>query len=371
MNNKELPQTNMSYPYPMAYQDNDEIDLVELFRTLWKQKAKIALVTVATTLAAGIYAFTAEEVWTAKAVIEQPKLEDINDYYSTVENIRLILQKPAIGELALQPDKIAQEAYIEFKEQLESLDLRKDFWRTSDFYSYKIKNKTSKLDKDKELNELAEKNIRVDLADGKKIMHTSIALSIDTAVGAKFMLERYMSKINSLIWQRKTKELDVLLAKEVAKLVHEKSMIEFDSETYRKNNIIISENAKNIAEKANIKDFNIAAMQGNANVNKSDMLFFLGTKALDAQIDNLKNHPLMLPARYYEIENILANLNKISKLNSVNVKSYRYLTSPTEPVEKDKPKKVLIVLGGIVAGLFLGGLMVLFSTVYSVKSKKE
>ena len=59
MNNKELPQqANMPYPYPMAYQDNDEIDLVELFRTLWKQKAKIALVTAATTLAAGIYAFT-------------------------------------------------------------------------------------------------------------------------------------------------------------------------------------------------------------------------------------------------------------------------------------------------------------------------
>jgi hypothetical protein len=34
MNNKELPQqANMPYPYPMPYQDNDEIDLVELFRT--------------------------------------------------------------------------------------------------------------------------------------------------------------------------------------------------------------------------------------------------------------------------------------------------------------------------------------------------
>ena len=44
MTNKEFPQqANMPYPYPMPYQDNDEIDLIELFRTLWKQKAKIAL----------------------------------------------------------------------------------------------------------------------------------------------------------------------------------------------------------------------------------------------------------------------------------------------------------------------------------------
>ncbi len=56
MTNKEFPQqANMPYPYPMAYQDDDEIDLIELFRTLWKQKAKIALVTAVTTLAAGIY----------------------------------------------------------------------------------------------------------------------------------------------------------------------------------------------------------------------------------------------------------------------------------------------------------------------------
>ena len=49
MNNKEFPQqANMPYPYPMPYQDNDEIDLIELFRTLWKQKAKIALVTAVT-----------------------------------------------------------------------------------------------------------------------------------------------------------------------------------------------------------------------------------------------------------------------------------------------------------------------------------
>lgn len=50
-----------------------EIDLVELFRTLWQQKAKIALITAATTLAAGIYAFTAEEVWTSKAVFDAQK----------------------------------------------------------------------------------------------------------------------------------------------------------------------------------------------------------------------------------------------------------------------------------------------------------
>ena len=88
MNNKEFPQqANMPYPYPMAYQDNDEIDLMELFRTLWKQKAKIALITAVTTLVAGIYAFTAEEVWTSKAVITAPKASDMGEFYLLAQNL--------------------------------------------------------------------------------------------------------------------------------------------------------------------------------------------------------------------------------------------------------------------------------------------
>ena len=120
MNNKELPQqANMPYPYPMPYQDNDEIDLVELFRTLWKQKAKIALVTAVTTLAAGIYAFTAEEVWTSKAVFDAPKLEEIDSYYEFTQQLRRTLQKPTIGAITLIPDQIMKEVFTpEFKSEV-------------------------------------------------------------------------------------------------------------------------------------------------------------------------------------------------------------------------------------------------------------
>ena len=89
MNKNEFPQqANMPYPYPMPpYQDSDEIDLVELLRTLWKQKTKIALITVVTTLAAGIYAFTTEEVWTSKAVITAPKASDMGEFYLLAQNL--------------------------------------------------------------------------------------------------------------------------------------------------------------------------------------------------------------------------------------------------------------------------------------------
>ena len=159
MNNKELPQqANMPYPYPVAYQDNDEIDLIELFRTLWKQKAKIALVTAVTTLAAGIYAFTAEEVWTSKAVFDAPKLEEIDSYYEFTQQLRRTLQKPTIGAITLIPDQITKEVFTEFQKQTNSIDLRREFWSQSDYYHNLVKDIKSEKDKEKKLEDLFDEN---------------------------------------------------------------------------------------------------------------------------------------------------------------------------------------------------------------------
>lgn len=367
MNNKELPQTNMPYPYPMAYQDNDEIDLVELFRTLWKQKAKIALITAVTTLAAGVYAFTAEEVWTSKAVFDQPKLEEVNEYYTVTQQLKRILQKSTIGEVALEPEKITHDVYSEFRKQLDSGDLRKEFWLTSDYYAEKIKDKTAEVDKLKILDNLLEDNIKIEIADGKKIMYPSVMLSADSASTAKKLLDQYFNKINENVWQEKFAELNTVISQEVADIENEKKRIIFNVEAQKNNNIKLSENAKNIAEKANIKDFNINAIQGNANVDKTDMLFFLGTKALDAQINNLTSKPLILPVRYYQIEQILSEIKTLPSLNNINVKSYRYLMSPGEPVTKDKPKKALILILGFVSGILISFVGVLLS----LKIKKQ
>jgi len=360
MTNKEFPQQpNMPYPYPMPYQDNDEIDLIELFRTLWKQKAKIALVTAATTLAAGIYAFTAEEVWTSKAVFDTPKLEDINEYYNVTQQLKRILQKPTMGEVALEPKKITQDVYSEFIKQIDSGDLRKEFWHTSDYYAEKIKNEKTDIDKLNVLNSLLEDNIKVEVADGKKIIYPTVMLSADSASTAKKLLEQYIDLINKSVWQEKLTELNTVISQEITDLESEKKRIIFNAETQKNNDIKLSENAKNIAEKANIKDFNINAMQGNANVGKTGMLFFLGTKALDAQINNLTNKPLILPLRYYQIEKILSEIKSFSSIKDINVKGYRYLMSPSEPVKKDKPNKALIISVGLMFGIIIGVICVI------------
>lgn len=368
MTNKEFPQqANMPYPYPVAYQDNDEIDLIELFRTLWKQKAKIALVTAVTTLAAGIYAFTAEEVWTSKAVFDAPKLEEIDSYYEFTQQLRRTLQKPTIGAITLIPDQITKEEFTEFQKQTNSIDLRREFWQQSDYYQHLVKDIQSEKKKEKELDDLIEKNITVVPVDEQKIKFPSVSLSADNPEIAKSLLNQYVDKLNAKVWKSKATELKTVLKEEVAELENEKRLLEFRAETDRKNAIEVISKARSVADRANLKELNLTAMQGNANVNSGDMLFFLGTKALDAQIDNLINKPVTMPTRYYEVERMLAELKKLPEFK-VDIKSYRYLQAPSEPLTKDEPKRVLILVLGVIAGLIIG---VIYVFLFSLFRKKQ
>ena len=368
MNNKEFPQqANMPYPYPMPYQDNDEIDLVELFRTLWKKKAKIALITAVTTVASGIYAFTAEEVWTSKAVFDAPKLEEIGSYYEFTQQLRRTLQKPTIGAITLIPDQVTKEVFTEFQKQANSIDLRREFWSQSDYYQNLAKDSESEKVKAKKLDELIEKNITFTSVDEQKVKFPSVSLSANNPEIAKSLLNQYVDKLNAKVRNSKATELKTVLKGEVAELENEKRLLEFRAETDRKNEIERISKARSVAERANLKELNLTAMQGNTNVNSGDMLFFLGTKALDAQIDNLTNKPVTMPVRYYEVERMLAELKKLPEFK-VDIKSYRYLQAPSEPLTKDQPKRALILVLGFVMGLIIG---VIYVFLFSLFSKKQ
>ena len=214
---------------------------------------------------------------------------------------------------------------------------------------------------------LIEKDITVVPVDDQKIKFPSISLSVNDATTAKELLNQYVDKLNDKVWKSKSAELNTVLKEEVAELENEKKLLEFRAETDRKNAIEVIGKAKNVAEKANVKELNLTAMQGNANVNSADMLFFLGTKALDAQIDNLKNRPITMPTRYYEVERMLAALKNPPEFK-VDIKSYRYLQAPDEPLTKDKPQKGLILLLGTLLGIIGAGIGIL---VFSSLNKKR
>lgn len=360
MNNKEFPQqANMPYPYPMAYPENDEIDLVELFRTLWKQKKKIALITAATTLAAGIYAFTAEEVWTSKAVIIAPKASDMGEFYQLAQNLERNapivttpdgVQTKTEDAKQLQFANLQSNIFKEFKDTLNSLDERRKFVAGTDFYKEKIKGKSPQEQKII-LKEITEKNIQYTAADDVKKTVDTIALSADTSKQSQSILKQYIASVNAKVVKNNEIELALLLTKFRQDLAAEAKALESSAEDMLKLQI------KNVSDAlAQAKEMNLVETSVNLPTEISDStMYLLGSKALSAKLASLKASEPTLAKRYFDVQQQLTTLNKI-KVEVVEGQAFGFIDAPDEAVTKDKPKRALIIILGIIMGVILGSI---------------
>jgi len=372
MTNKEFPQQpNMPYPYPMPYQDNDEIDLIELFRTLWKQKAKIALVTAVTTIAAGIYAFTAEEVWTSKAVITAPKASDMGEFYQQAQNLErnapMITTPDGIqikteDAKQLQIANLQNNVFKEFKDTLNSLGERRQFVAGTDFYKEKIKGKSEQEQK-VILKEITEKYIQYKAADDTNKTYDTIALSSNTAKQSQTLLLQYIESVNTKIIKNNEIELTLLLSKFRKDLDAEAKTLESiagDMLRVQINNV-----SDALAQAKNMK---LVDVSESLPMEMSDStMYLLGTKALSAKLESLKNSKPTLPKRYFEVQQQLTTLNTI-KIENIAGQAFSYVDKPNEPVMKDKPQRLLILVLGLVFGLIFSTCLIMVKHIF-VKRK--
>lgn len=72
------------------YQE-DEIDLRELFKTLWKNKLLILTITLIFSIAGIMYAFFAPKVWSAKAVIIAPLPTQLEQLQNRLDNLAALM----------------------------------------------------------------------------------------------------------------------------------------------------------------------------------------------------------------------------------------------------------------------------------------
>ncbi len=68
------------------YQD-DEIDLRELLTTLWGKKILIFAITAIFSIAGVVYALLAPQLWSAKAIVVAPFLEQLEQLQLRLDNL--------------------------------------------------------------------------------------------------------------------------------------------------------------------------------------------------------------------------------------------------------------------------------------------
>ncbi len=364
--------------------ESDEIDLVELVKNLWKKKLWIILSAfVCTAIAAG-YAFTAKEKWTSTAVIAAPRPTDLGKLLSVRSEYARI-----IGDNEFSPSGLSNSLYGQFKHFLLSNDLKREFLSQSDV----VKNYTKDMTEEQRydyIEDVISKYLVIHEVDPNKKDLTAldkiglkITFSAETPKLAQAVLLDYINFVNQFVLNQINKEFKLGFNLRLDALKFTKNQIEeslSEAKTVQVENL---DKALNIAKKAGIRDFskgnsnNLSVpeyMLGEGRLNISDSkladgtyLFMLGEKYLQAQLDIAKNTEIVYPVDYYSTERQLTKLTKLepSLDNIGEVKSYYYLSSPDYPVQRDWPKRLILLVVGFIFGVVLSSLIILGREVFS------
>lgn len=317
---------------------SDEIDLRELMLMLWRDKLLIVLVTGVFAVGGISYALLAPQQWSASAVVEKPKQEDM------MPMLKVSSQATALG---LSGFPSATDLYQEFIMEFNSYDNIRDYLKSSPLAEVL---KKRRLDGKAQVHWLRDwsKFVMAKPVDNKgERLGVELNFSAPTSEMSLAMLNGYIAfivnlqqkqLITQLIEQRDLKlhgmQTEYLNMQENTKHALQQEILELDMA----NAIAKSAGVTAPLEKYGVQD---------------RFLINLGSKGLEKKLSLLKSIDLEVyqpELQYQQLK--IARLKRIS-LEGFTFRPFSYLASPDASLDRDKPKRPLIV---VLATLLGGGL---------------
>jgi len=339
----------MTQPLPGAQAVNveNELDIRGLFRALWAGKIWIAGMAVLFALIVLVYAFFARQEWSATAITDRPTVNMLGGYYSQQQFLRNLDIKANLVPVD-QPSAMDQ-AYKEFIMQQGSWDTRRDFWLQTDYYKQR---QSGNARADAALLDDLINNIQFMPGDPLKNVNDSVKLTAETAADANNLLRQYVAFAS----QRAASHLnDELKGAWAARTVQMKAQVKRQEEVARE---IFNRRTHSVEEALKV------AQQHNISRSETDIpadqlpdseLFLLGRPMLQARLENLQAVGPEYDLDYDQSRAMLNTLNVGPTLDP-RFQTYRYLRTPEEPVKRDSPRRVfLMVMWGIVGALIGAG----------------
>lgn len=356
MNEQELKQSQV---------DDDEIDLFELMEKIWNRKWFVVIFTAFICFLTIIYLFfIAKPVYEATAIIMPPSADSIQSFNigRTVEDLDL-------------PSFTAQEIFAEFLKMLRMRENTKDF--VIQFYLPTLESKANK-DNYNAIIQSFEKKISLSISTIKELPDAYVLkLKHESPQKAYELLDSFVKHTtkntqNALI-NRNKNEIAGLIQKRENQL---NSIIQNGLEV-KNAQIVRLEEALTIAKAIGLT--NPALINGKGNLDTAtyvdrNLLYMQGTRALEAQIDAIKNRTndeafiftqedLVLKAQvaYYKSLNFNTDNIEVKKLSGD-------IDSPNASIE---PKKKLILLVAFMFGLFGSMFIVLVQDAIETRKKNN
>ncbi len=364
MSEQNQPLTNQHYSpqIPSAFQSNDEIDLLELFKALWDGKLIIIITTLVFAVGAVVFALVSQEWWSSKAKITQPQTQDIAAYQLQVKQYQPVFDIYQDDGTVLVNDELEslvdkKVLFKRFIDAFNSSNSKRDFLDSSEEFQTFKAGFDADADAESERLLYAEWYKKITAKpDGQGERNSyDISLQSTTKDNSYSSLHEYIAIIKRKVHQDALNNLEAIVSGKRNELVQQKRILEAQATSKL---LIEAERAKyavGIAEAAGI----IKPIQTNSN----NELFGidLGSKALEAKVkalESMKNLSVVEP-RLQQIDAKLEMLENLKIDRSIQFQTFRFLDNVEKPTTLDKPKRVLIVVLGTLLGGMLGVALVL------------
>lgn len=327
---------------------DNELDLKGLLGAFWRGKLWIIGMALFFALVALAYSFLVKQEWTATAITDKPTVNLLGSYFSQQQFLHNLDIKNTALPTSDMPS-IGEEAYQEFIRQLAAYDTRREFWQASEYY---ISRKEGNAHADAVLLEELIANIQFSPRDDAKKLPDQVQLVAETPQDANQLLRSYVVFANQRAANNLNEDITgAWAARTVSLQAQVKRQMAVANAVYDRDQNALRQ-ALDIAKRRGIghSQTNVPEEQL-----PSSGLFLLGEPLLQARLAALEAAGPGFDVEYDQNRAMLATLNVGPSLQHT-FQTYRYLRTPEEPVKRDKPRRVfLLILWGAMGTLVGAG----------------
>lgn len=322
---------------------DNELDIRGLCCTLWRGKGWIIGGALLFALLAYLCSLLMTPKWSATAVTDRPTVNMLGSFYSQQQFLNN-LDARSSNTTAMSPS-VADEAWQEFVMQLSAWDTRREFWLQTQYYK---KRQTGNASDDAALLDELIANIKYQPADPAKNLNDTVTLVAETAPEANTLLRQYVAFANQLAASHLNEELAGAWAARTVQLKAQVKRQEAVARAIYDRQVNSVQQALKIAQQ---QGFEQAKTDTPSEQLPDSELFLLGRSMLQARLENLQATGPGYDLDYDQNRAMLSTLNVGPTL--VNTfQTWRYLRTPEEPVKRDSPRRLfLMIMWGAVGAL--------------------
>lgn len=343
MSNQEPTLAHSQPDLPQGWgpaRPSDEIDLRELLLVLWRQKVLILLITSVFAGAGIAYALLAPQQWSTKAVIVEPKPEDL------LSMQKVSAQTTALGLKGFPDGKFL---YKEFVQEFNAYENRRDYLKSSPLFSEQVK----ALGLDDKAQKRWLRNwaqlVSAEPVDKKgEKPGIELTFSAPNAETSLAMLEEYVDYIIKLQQQQLVERLGAQRDLQLEEMSTRYTVMQEEAKRTLQQEISEIALAERVAKAAGVS----APLERTSSQERFSIL--LGSKGLEEKLALLKS--LDLAVYQPGLQQLQAQMDRLKRisLEGLGFRPFSYLDAPDEPLTRDKPKRPLVVVLATLLGGMLG-----------------